>query len=97
MVAGLIARRLPIKLRAERLPALGPIECHAVHLIVGDVLEWAADVIDFRYDAARLERQCHSQIRWIAAKVFKHRDSPFGSMLVSLIERRAQNGEDHRE
>src|SRR5271169_2090310 len=97
MVAGLIARRLPIKLRAERLPALGPIECHAVHLIVGDVPESAADVIDFRNDAASLERQCHSQIRWIAAKVFEHVSLLFSWMFVSLIERRAQNGQHHRE
>src|SRR5208337_3600109 len=77
VVAGLIALRLPIKLLAERLPALGPIERDAVRLIIGDVAEWAADVVDFRYDAARLERQCHSQIRWIAAKVFEHSQSPF--------------------
>src|SRR5208283_5836293 len=88
MVAGLIARRLPIKLRAERLPALGPIERHAAHLIVGDVPEWAADVIDFRYDAASRERHCHSEIRWIAAKVFEHGESPF-QLDVGVIERAA--------
>src|ERR1700691_153343 len=97
MFAALAAPPLPIKLLAERLPGFGPIERDAVRLIIGDVPEWAADVIDFRYNAARLERQCHSQIRWIAAKVFEHGESPFTWMFVSLIERRSQNGQDHRE